>query len=248
MQGVRIVCEHSFSPLGDCAVRIGFGETISPQINRNIHRFCEMLKSTPLQGVLEWTPTYTAVTIFYQPNKTSYHKLVTDLTTLLSKLDMALIAKKKRVIVPVCYGDEFGPDITHVAQYNKLTVEEVIEIHCSPNYLIYMLGFTPGFPYMGGMSEAIKTPRLANPRAVVPAGSVGIAGEQTGIYSLSTPGGWQIIGRTPLILYDPTQEKPALLEAGNYVKFQPIKKADYEEIHKLIEEKKYKLQYDFMNE
>lgn len=242
------MAKQRYSPLGDSAVRIEFGDKISEQINRNIRGFCESIKEYPPIGVIEWTPSYTAVTVYYQPLQTTYHELVAQLQILVNKLDEAVLPKAKRVFVPVCYGGELGPDIEHVALHNKLTVAEVVEIHSSSKYLIYMLGFTPGFPYMGGMSTAISTPRLAVPRPRVSAGSVGIAGEQTGIYSLSTPGGWQIIGRTPLILYDANRENPSLFEAGNYVQFRPIQKQEYEEITKLVEQKAYELQYEFIDE
>ncbi len=241
------MANQRYSPLGDAAVRIAFGDTISTEVNRKIRSFCEWLKNAPPKGVVEWSPSYAAVTVYYQPTETTYHCLVTDLQEIFNKLDEAAIPKARRIIVPVCYGGEFGPDITRVSKHNHLTVEEVIEIHCSGEYLIYMLGFTPGFPYMGGMSKAISTPRLSVPRARVPAGSVGIAGEQTGIYSLTTPGGWQIIGRTPLVLYDGHREQPSLFEAGDYVQFRPIEKLEYEEIANLIEKQDYEMQCEFIN-
>lgn len=234
------------SPLGDSAVRIAFGETISIEVNHKIRSFCELLKSDPPTGVVEWTPSYTAVTVFYNPTKTSYKSLVFELINLLKKLDETVLPKARRVIVPVCYGDEFGPDIDHVAQYNNMRKEDVISIHTSGEYLIYMLGFTPGFPYMGGMSKAISTPRLSVPRPRVPSGSVGIAGEQTGIYSLTTPGGWQIIGRTPLVLYDGKREQPSIFEAGDYVQFRPIDKLEFEKIANLIEQQAYEVDYEYL--
>jgi inhibitor of KinA len=239
---------HRCSPLGDSAVRISFGNTISEQVNREIRSFCELLKSYPPKAMIEWTPSYTAVTVYYQPVKTTYYELVTQLNGLLQKLGETTVPKPRRVYVPVCYGGEFGPDLEQVACHNHLSVDEVVRIHSSSSYLIYMLGFTPGFPYMGGMSKIISTPRLKVPRASVPAGSVGIAGEQTGIYSLTTPGGWQIIGRTPLVLYDGNREKPSLFEAGDYVQFYPIEKYEYEEIYKLIEQQSYQLQFELVEE
>ncbi|HHY76979.1 MAG TPA: 5-oxoprolinase subunit PxpB, partial [Clostridiales bacterium] len=147
----------------------------------------------------------------------------------------------KVVEIPTIYGGEYGPDIEFVAQHNNLTVDEVIEIHSSRNYLIYMLGFTPGFPYLGGMSEKIETPRLKTPRTKIPAGSVGIAGKQTGIYPIDSPGGWQLIGRTPVKLYDPLADPPVLLNAGDYVRFVPIDEKEYKSILKQVEENKYKV-------
>ena len=240
--------ELKYSPLGDAAVRVSFGASISTKVNRQIRSFCEVLKTAAPKGVIEWTPSYTAVTVFYEPLETTYHHLVSNLQNLFMKLEAFPTPKTRRVTVPVCYGGEFGPDLINVASHNNLSQEKVIEIHSETKYLIYMLGFTPGFPYMGGMSKVISTPRLAIPRSSVPAGSVGIAGEQTGIYSLASPGGWQIIGRTPLVLYDSNRTTPSLFEAGDYVQFCPIEKQEYEEIASLIEKQAYKLEYELIED
>ncbi|RXJ00252.1 5-oxoprolinase subunit PxpB [Anaerobacillus alkaliphilus] len=237
--------KHRCSPLGDSAVRVAFGNQISKEINRDIRSFCELLKAEQPTGVIEWTPSYTAVTIYYLPKLATYDEIVAQVSELLAKIDQVTISKSRRVFVPVCYGGEYGPDIAQVADHNDLLMEDVIKIHTAENYLVYMLGFTPGFPYLGGMSKAICTPRQAVPRMNVPAGSVGIADEQTGIYSLSTPGGWQIIGRTPLVLYDGHRDKPALFEAGDYIKFCSIKQSEYQKIEFLVERNMYELQYDF---
>jgi KipI family sensor histidine kinase inhibitor len=147
-----------------------------------------------------------------------------------NKLDKWEIPPPEIVEIQVAYGDDFGPDLEFVAQHNNLTPEEVIQIHTSGTYLIYMLGFTPGFPFLGGLSEKIFTPRLEKPRQLVPAGSVGIAKNQTGIYPIDSPGGWQLIGRTPIKLYDPTGFPPILLKAGNYLRFKSISRKDFQEI------------------
>jgi inhibitor of KinA len=131
------------------------------------------------------------------------------------------------VEIPVCYGGAFGPDLAFVAQHAQLTPDEVVARHSAPNYLVHMIGFTPGFPYLGGLDERLATPRLASPRAQVPAGTVGIAGAQTGIYSVPTPGGWQLIGRTPLQLFNPAWDAPSLLRAGQHLRFVPISAAEY---------------------
>ena len=140
----------------------------------------------------------------------------------------------------VLYGGEMGPDIENVAEHNHKTVEEVIKIHTSEEYLIYMIGFIAGFPYLGGMSKEIATPRLKSPRVKIEGGSVGIAGEQTGIYPVASPGGWQLIGRTPLKLYDADREKPVLLEAGQYIKFAAVTEEEYKKIEKEVEDGTYK--------
>ncbi len=132
--------------------------------------------------------------------------------------------------IPVCYGGSFGPDLSFVAEHGKITEEEVIRIHSSRDYRIYMLGFLPGFPYLGGMDERIFTPRLNSPRTRIPAGSVGIGGEQTGIYPMDSPGGWQLIGRTPYRLFKPEQVRKPLYEAGDSIRFVPINQEEYKEI------------------
>jgi len=147
-----------------------------------------------------------------------------------NKLGSWEIPPTETIEIQVAYGNDFGPDLEFVAQHNNLTPEEVIQIHTSGTYLIYMLGFTPGYPFLGGLSEKIFTPRLENPRLVVPAGSVAIANNQTGIYPIDSPGGWQLIGRTPIKLYDPTGSPPILLKAGNYVSFKRISREEFQEI------------------
>lgn len=136
----------------------------------------------------------------------------------------------RTVSIPVCYGGEYGPDLEYVARHHNLTPEEVISIHSEGEYLAYMIGFAPGFPFLGGLSEKIATPRRPSPRTSIPAGSVGIAGMQTGVYPISTPGGWQLIGQTPIKLFLPEQNPPSLLQAGDIVKFEPISKEEYQEI------------------
>ena len=134
--------------------------------------------------------------------------------------------------MPVLYGGDHGPDLINVAKLHDMTPEEVIQLHTAPTYLNYMLGFLPGFCYLGGLDERIHTPRLTTPRVKIPAGSVGIAGSQTGIYPLDSPGGWQLIGQTPLRLYDPKREKAILVDAGMTMKFYPIDEAEYERIRR----------------
>lgn len=160
----------------------------------------------------------------------SYRKMLKLLEEAIAEIDMNKTSKAKVVEIPVCYGGEFGPDIEFVAEHNHLSVQEVIDIHSSGEYLVYMIGFAPGFPFLGGMSEKIATPRRSSPRLVIPVGSVGIAGSQTGAYPIETPGGWQLIGRTPAALFCPQNHPPTLLDAGNMVKFKPITLEEYNAI------------------
>ncbi|WP_249870410.1 5-oxoprolinase subunit PxpB [Oceanobacillus saliphilus] len=231
------------SAYGDAGLRVQFGETISKETNEKIRSFCMYLEKEKIPGVMEWIPTYTSVSIIYDPYQLLYDALkerVEAVENQLSKIDLPAAEVVK---IPVLYGGEKGPDLEQVAQLNGLSEEEVISIHSGSDYLIYMMGFIPGFPYLGGMSEKIATPRLSTPRSAIPAGSVGIAGEQTGIYPLESPGGWQIIGQTPLKLYNPDQESPILLRAGNYIRFVPITSEEYHTIASEIEAGSYIRKY-----
>lgn len=225
----------NISPYGDRGIRIQFGSTISPETHQLIRSFSVLLEKEQLPGVIEWIPTYTAISLYYDPYVVSYGKLASRIVEMGKELPQMKVPAANVIHIPTCYGDVHGPDLKEVARYNGLDEDEVIAIHSGREYLIYMIGFTPGFPYLGGMSPKIATPRLAVPRAKIPTGSVGIAGGQTGIYSLETPGGWQLIGRTPLKLYDPNREPPVLLRAGHYIKFTPISAKEYKHIeHEVI--------------
>lgn len=229
-------------PLGESAIRIQLGNSIHPDIHRRVKRIVECLEKHPFPGMIESVPAFTSVTVFYDPlkirkrlsdhpelaNQSCFAMVSAALQQLLSKLDDHAGDKPRIVSIPVCYGGEFGPDIEEVAAHNGLTLEEVIEIHSGGEYLVYMIGFAPGFPYLGEMSERIATPRRASPRKSIPAGSVGIAGMQTGIYPISTPGGWQLIGRTPLQLFRPNEDPPSFLQSGDIIKFHPISPEEFE--------------------
>ena len=158
----------------------------------------------------------------------------------LVRVDARAGETRKRIFeIPVCYGGEYGPDIQNIAEHAGLSQEEVIQIHSSRDYLIYMLGFLPGFTYLGGLDERLHTPRLANPRIRIPAGSVGIGGSQTGIYPLDSPGGWQLMGMTPVKTYDPSRETPILVEAGDYIRFVPVEEEEYLQIKEAVSRGEY---------
>ena len=212
---------------GDRGLLVEFGASIDPKINQKVRQIFLSLEKTPIDGVLEIIPTYRSILIFYNPLLSHPERLKQEIVDRENSLDKWEIPPPETIEIPVCYGDDFGPDLAFVAQHNNLTPEEVIQIHTSGTYLIYMLGFTPGFPFLGGLSEKLFTPRLENPRQLVPAGSVAIANNQTGIYSVDSPGGWQLIGKTPIKLYDPTGAHPMLLKAGNYLKFKQISRKEF---------------------
>jgi len=215
---------------GDSCVVVEFGSAISLDINSKVQSLYRSLKNKNIQGIKELIPTYRSLAVYFDPLELPLEKLKETLNSfsLMDGKDTTL--GRTLLVVPVCYGGELGPDIENVAKHNNLSVDEVIEIHSRPDYYCYMLGFTPGFSYLGGMDERIATPRLQTPRTLIPAGSVGIAGKQTGIYPIDSPGGWQLIGRTPLKMFDPASEKPTLIEAGYWVRFKPIPFEEYQYI------------------
>lgn len=229
-----------FHPLGDTGLQVLFGSEISEETNQQIRLFVDYLREHNMEGVIEWVPAYTTLTIFYQPDKIVCKDLCKKLEDIQDSLQKADFQSQSTVYeIPVLYGGEVGPDLSEVASYHKLSEDEVVSIHSAKPYLIYMMGFVPGFPYLGGMPKQIATPRRENPRAKIEAGSVGIAGEQTGVYPLETPGGWQIIGRTPVKLYDPEREEPILLSAGSYIRFVPVDQKEYEEIKEAVTRGEY---------
>ena len=224
----------TISPVGDCAISIDFGQVIDPKINRHIRQTIERIQELKLDGITELVPTYCALLIQYDAMLYSYSDICNLMEPLLEPSATDDANERVTVIeIPTVYGGEFGPDLGFVASHNNLTEEEVVAIHSGTDYLVYMLGFIPGFTYLGGMDPRIATPRLSTPRTLIPAGSVGIAGEQTGTYPSDSPGGWQIIGRTPVTMYDMSKEQAALLSAGDYVRYVPIDEAEYNRIKAL---------------
>ncbi|NDK57462.1 5-oxoprolinase subunit PxpB [Pontibacter fetidus] len=217
-------------PLGDAAVVLQFGDTIATETHNLVRSFATYLQLHPFRGLIEFVPAFTTVTVYYNPwilaeqdTLSPYERIQVLMLDMLRHLKKeSQVYTSREVNIPVCYGGKFGPDLAYVANHNHLTPEEVIAIHTSGSYQVYMIGFAPGFPYLGGLDERIAAPRKKTPRAVIPAGSVGIAGRQTGIYPIQTPGGWQLIGCTPLALFNPNRKQPSLLQAGDTVKFVAI--------------------------
>ncbi|RXI41781.1 allophanate hydrolase [Clostridium tetani] len=232
--------ETKYLTAGDKALTIEYGNEISEDISSKVRSMMVALETNKIDGIVEIVPTYRSLMVHYNPLIIGYDDLVNKLKSLENKLEDISLPEPEVIEIPTVYGGEYGPDIENVAKHNKITVEEVIKIHSSKEYLIYMLGFTPGFPYLGGMDEKIATPRLKSPRTKINKGSVGIAGSQTGIYPIDSPGGWQLIGKTPLKLYEPNREVPILLKAGNYIKFIPIFEGEYKSIEKAVNNGTYK--------
>lgn len=207
---------------GDCGLLVEFGQGIDPQVNARVRSMAGALEKTRPDGILEIIPTYCSMLLIYDPTLTCPDKICPRIDTLDTTLDTEDQSLFKVVEIPVCYGSEFGPDIETVQKSHDLSSQEVIDIHCKPDYLIYMVGFTPGFAFLGGLDKRLHTPRLETPRMKVPKGAVGIANNQTGMYPVQSPGGWQIIGRTPLNLFNPNQDNPFLYRAGDKIRFIPI--------------------------
>lgn len=224
---------------GDSSILLQFGNTIDPAINRKIAATVQLMREQHINGVTDVIPAFCSLLINYDPRVISYEQIKRRMEALV-KIDVSAGNTRKRVFeIPVCYGGEYGPDIRNIADHAGLSVEEVIQIHTSRDYLIYMLGFLPGFTYLGGLDERIHTPRLANPRIRIPAGSVGIGGSQTGIYPMDSPGGWQLMGMTPVKTYDPDREVPILVEAGDYIRFVAIDEDEFHRIKELVDKNEY---------
>ena len=225
---------------GDSALNIEFGNEISEEINKKIRVAAALIENREISGISEVVPTYRSLMIHYDPLIIEYEELISILKGIEENIKNVELYSPEIIEIPVLYGGQYGPDIENVAMHNKLTVEEVIKIHTSAEYLIYMLGFTPGFPYLGGMDKRIATPRLHSPRTKIPAGSVGIAGEQTGIYPVQSPGGWQLIGSTPIELFNPDSENPILLKSGNHIVFKSIDEEEYMKIKEEVKNNAHK--------
>jgi len=213
---------------GDTALSVEFGDKIDPRINALVRRLYAVLKSGSHPGILDLNPAYRSLFIQYDPWVCSFERLAGIIEECLPSVVAAAEEPAGVKDVPVCYGGEFGPDLEEIAAFHGLCADEVIRLHCAAVYRVYMIGFTPGFAYLGGLDERLHTPRKMEPRIRVAAGSVGIADQQTGIYAIESPGGWRLIGRTPLKMFDPGREPPALLEAGDFVRFVPISGDEFE--------------------
>ncbi|WP_052013258.1 5-oxoprolinase subunit PxpB [Halalkalibacter akibai] len=240
MEVVQLVKEYKLDdqnikidPVSETAVTVSFGDEINLTIHQQVQALSSYLEKNPFQGFVEAVPAFTSVTVFYEPLKIQgmfqrpSELVCSTMADIVADLKVEKLEKGREVVIPVCYGGEFGPDLEYVSSYTNLSKEEVIHIHSSEQYLVYMIGFAPGFPYLGGLPDCLFTPRRAKPRMKIPAGSVGIGGAQTGVYPISTPGGWQLIGQTPLQLFLPNQDPPSFLQAGDIIRFQPISEKEF---------------------
>ena len=206
-------------PLGDSTVLVQFGDEIDLTINQRVHALANLIAASSINGIIETVPAYATLLVHYDPLILSFTQIKAHLHTQISQMEKVESRKPRRIEVPVRYGGEEGPDLEFVASHCGLRVEDVIRIHSEKIYTVYMMGFTPGYPYMGKLDDMLIMPRLEMPRTRVPAGTVAIAGSQTGIYSIDSPGGWQLIGWTPLKLFDPVSKSSFLFSPGDEVKF-----------------------------
>lgn len=237
----RLLNKSTFSIyyLSERAITIEFGQQIAEYLLDAINNFNVLLHQQSFEGFCTTVPAYTTLTVFFDPlvvsrtampGKGCFEKVSGYLTNLNQQKKISKKTTGETVTIPVCYGGTFGPDLEELAGMHQLAITDVIKLHTSAIYTVYMIGFVPGFAYLGGMDERLATLRKTTPRSAVPAGAVGIGGQQTGVYPLQTPGGWQIIGQTPLKLFDTNRPQPSLLKAGDKVVFKPFSLKEFNQL------------------
>jgi len=228
---------------GDQALLVEFGDSIDIELNDRVRNLMFQLEESKEDWIIDLVPTYKSLLVIFDPTLSTRKYIESYILKLVSNIGEKSKSDDRLIKIPTLYGVDFGLDLSFVAENSKLSIEEVISLHSEPNYRVYMIGFAPGFPYLGGLNKKLSTPRLDTPRIKIPSGSVGIAESQTGIYPNDSPGGWQLIGRTPLSLFDPNREQPSLLVAGDYIKFEPLESLEeYSDIKTDIESNNYKLE------
>lgn len=227
---MSLYAEPRFLPAGDLAVSVELADEISREANARVLTLERLLTDLALPGVVETLPTFRSLLVTYDPLVLAHEELLARIRALAPRLEAAAPPPGRRVELPCAYGGEHGPDLDEVARRLDLTPDEVVRLHSGAEYLVYFIGFTPGLPYMTGMSERLTIPRLDRPRTKTPPGSVGIGGSQCSIYSVESPGGFWLLGRTPLALYDPAAADPILLRPGDRVRFRPIGSDEFQAI------------------
>ena len=216
-----------FQVASDQSLLVYFGHQITPQAHERVRRLLRLLELEPIAGIRNLHPAYCSLLVKFDALKLKHNELEAILKKYLERLEEVRLPEPRQLEIPVCYGGEYGPDLSDVAAMHGMTAAQAIEIHSSTSYLVYFLGFVPGFAYLGEVPEALVTPRLATPRRNVPAGSVGIAGSQTGVYPFATPGGWRLLGRTPTAMFRTDGNALSLLSIGDRVRFVPISREQF---------------------
>jgi inhibitor of KinA len=219
-----------FEPASDQSLLVYFGERITIKAHEQVRKLLQLLDAEPIPGLRNLHPAYCSLLIRFDPLKWRHEALEKELRKYLKRMAKVKLPPPRQVEIPVCYGGEFGPDLEDVASTHGITPQRAIELHSSATYLVYFLGFAPGFAYLGELPQELVTPRLPSPRKKVPDGSVGIAGSQTGVYPFETPGGWRLLGRTPLAMFRTDREGLSLLSIGDCVRFVPISRERFAEL------------------
>ncbi len=221
--------DAQFRAASDQSLLVSFGQQITLDNHQRVLKLLHLLQAEPIDGIRNLQPAYCSLLIKFDPLRLNHDEVQSRLVPYLARLGKTPLPRSREVEIPVCYGGEFGPDLSDVAAMHGMTPAQAVELHSSPIYIVYFLGFAPGFAYLGGLPEALASPRLETPRAKVPQGSVGIGGNQTGVYPFATPGGWRLIGRTPVAMFRRQQDPMNLLQIGDHVRFRPISKEEFAE-------------------
>ncbi len=221
-----------FQFASDQSLLVYFGQEITLHAHQQVMKLLRLLQLEPVAGIHNLHPAYCSLLVKFDALRLRHDEVEAILRQYLERLEDVILPEPRHVEIPVCYGGEFGPDLTEVCAMHGLTAAHAIELHASAEYLVYFLGFVPGFAYLGELPKELVTPRLATPRRKVPAGSVGIAGNQTGVYPFATPGGWRLLGRTPLAMFQADQDGLSLLSIGDRVRFTPISAERFAEMEK----------------
>jgi inhibitor of KinA len=219
-----------FRAASDRSLLVSFGDVISLDIHRRVRALLQMLTSEPIAGVRNLQPGYCSLLITFDGLRMRHDDVQSVVQSYVERIDAVDLPPAREVEIPVCYGGEFGPDLDELAKLHDMTTAQAIDLHSSAEYVVYFLGFVPGFAYLGGLPDALATPRLAAPRWAVPAGSVGIGGMQTAVYPIVSPAGWRLIGRTPLVLFSTNRVEMSLLSIGDRVRFAPIARERFAEL------------------
>lgn len=228
-------------PLGDSAVTVEFENEISIEVNQKVYRLKKKVEQNPVDGILETVPAYRSLTVYYNPVKIGFRQVCGWLREKLEEKETEEAVSALVLELPVCYGGLYGPDLEEVAAYEKLTPQEVIQKHSEEECFVYFVGFSPGNAYIGSQKQTFHVPRRQTPRVMVPAGSVTVWQSQTTVFPMDQPGGWNIIGRTPLAVFRPEKEDPFLLKAGQWVKFRPIQEKEYLNIEEQVRRERYRV-------